>query len=70
MITPTPNPQQTWLMCRCLRAKEMFYQNAIGDEDRLKNSNFWCLKTQEVFGPDGQVVNRKECSPDRPCYSE
>ena len=70
MIKPETNPQPPCLMCRHLRAKEMFYQNAIGDEDRLKNSIFWCLKTQEIFGPDGRLVGRKECSPERPCFLE
>lgn len=56
--------------CRFLRAKEMFYQNAVADEDRFRNSRFWCVKTQEVIGPDGRIVGRKECSAERPCFSE
>lgn len=70
MLKPEMNPQQACFACRHLRAKEMFYQNAIGDEDRFKNSVFWCLRTQEVFGPDGKLAGRKECSSERPCFKE
>ncbi|MDX9976013.1 MAG: hypothetical protein RBU21_23745 [FCB group bacterium] len=70
MITPEMNQPQTCFACKFLRAKEMFYQNAIGDEDRYKNSIFWCLKTQEIFGPDGKLATRAECTSERPCFLE
>lgn len=61
---------QSCMACKFLRAKEMFYQNAVADEDRFRNSTFWCLKTQEIFGPDGRLAGRQECSGDRPCFKE
>lgn len=32
--------------------------------DRL----FWCHKTQNCLGPDGQIVDEYECHPKRNCY--
>jgi hypothetical protein len=58
------------VMCKHLRAKEMFYNTGRSDEDRYKNSIFWCLRTQEIFGPDGDLVGRTECSSGRSCYSQ
>jgi hypothetical protein len=68
-ITPAPG-MEGCVMCRHLRAKEMFYNAALDDEDRFRNSIFWCLRTQEVFGPDGRRVHRTECSPGRSCFME
>ncbi len=29
---------------------------------------YWCVKTQTILGPDGQVVDEDICSPSRSCY--
>ena len=43
--------------CRNLRSKEMYY--AYGQEDDDYSSGvFWCAKTQEGFGPDGQPARQ------------
>jgi hypothetical protein len=53
--------------CRNLRSKEMYY--AYGQEDdEFASGCFWCAKTQEGFGPDGQAVSKAECCNGRTCY--
>ena len=53
--------------CRNLRSKEMYY--AYGEaEDEFSSGCFWCAKTQEGFGPDGQGVSKAECCKERTCY--
>jgi len=55
------------LPCRNLRSKEMYY--AYGEpDDEYSSGVFWCAKTQEGFGPDGQPVSKLECCNGRSCY--
>lgn len=54
--------------CRHLRAKEMYYQDYGQPEDEFSSGIFWCGKTQESFGPDGQSCGKCECGPERACY--
>jgi hypothetical protein len=28
----------------------------------------WCDHTQHILGPDSQVVDRRACNSNRPCY--
>jgi hypothetical protein len=55
-------------VCRCLRAKTMFYQ-VEGEEPSAEETDgpFWCALTQSVLGPDGQVVDAQMCRPGRSC---
>ena len=41
--------------CKFLRSKEMFYV-------------FWCSKSQEAFGPDGEPADKCDCNDARKCY--
>ena len=53
--------------CRHLRSKEMFYQNAA-QEDEFCSGVYWCTKTHEGFGPDGEPAGKVQCCASRPCY--
>jgi len=52
--------------CRHLRCKEMYYRAPSDDE--FASGAFWCVKTQENMGPDGQSCSKCECGPERACY--
>lgn len=55
--------------CRFLRSKEMYYQPYGQEEDQFSGGSYWCMKTQEGFGPDGHFADCKECHVERPCYT-
>jgi hypothetical protein len=57
---------RTFPPCRHLRSKEMFYQGSTDDE--FASGIYWCVKTQENMGPDGQSCSKCECGPERACY--
>ena len=57
------------LLCRNLRCKEMYYQQTVEEEDPFASNVYWCAKTQEAFGPDGQAAGKKECCAGRGCYA-
>ena len=61
--TPSAEPQ---LPCRHLRCKEMYYQGS--EEDEFASGAYWCMKTQEPFGPDGETCGKKQCCANRTCY--
>jgi hypothetical protein len=52
--------------CRHLRNKEMYYD--APDDDAYASGLWWCTKTHEAYGPDGQSVGKKECCEGRQCY--
>jgi len=54
--------------CRHFRNKEMYYQSADEEEDQFSSGIYWCLKTQESFGPDGEPVGKNHCCAGRSCY--
>ena len=60
----------TALVCRCLRSKAMYVTGQMEPDPSITagNGNCWCNETQNVFGPDGQLVNRQACSSARTCY--
>lgn len=66
------NPQDLSLRikapCQCMRSKEMYYEPAGAEDDEFSSGAFWCMKTHEAFGPDGQPVGKNECGPGRSCY--
>lgn len=61
-----PENQRRLPPCRHLRSKEMFYQG--DEEDACSSGVYWCARTQEVLGPDGDEVSRIDCCGNRPCY--
>ena len=45
----------------------MYY--AYGEaEDECSSGCYWCGKTQESFGPDGEPAGKAECCNGRQCY--
>jgi hypothetical protein len=52
-------------VCRCLRSKELFYQSAA--EASEARGPFWCVRTQSLLGPDGQIADAESCRPGRTC---
>lgn len=54
--------------CRNLRSKEMYYEAPGQEEDDFSSGVYWCLKTNEAFGPDGQPAEKKECCTGRNCF--
>jgi hypothetical protein len=62
------SPQAFQIPCPHLRSKEMYHQ-PLGQEDgQFASGLFWCTRTQEIFGPDGQPVSKGECCQGRACY--
>lgn len=63
--TPSSGP-----MCQHLRSKAMYVAGEM-QPDELQTSSSghcWCNQTQNVFGPDSQLVGRTVCSSGRTCY--
>jgi hypothetical protein len=70
---------ETGEVCRCLRAKTMFYEPLdVGDsaasgsdiaECSGLNGPFWCAMTQGIQGPDGKFASIENCHAgcDRDC---
>ena len=54
--------------CRHLRSKEMYYAPDAQQEDEFSSGLYWCLKTQESFGPDGEPAGRRDCCQGRACF--
>lgn len=56
--------------CKFLRTKEMFYEQPEEEaNDAFASDAFWCAKTQEAFGPDGEPAEKAECQCGRSCYA-
>jgi len=55
--------------CRHLRSKEMYYQDYGQADDEFSSGIYWCGKTQENFGPDGEPCSKGECCSGRACYA-
>lgn len=48
--------------CRSLRCKGMYLNYGLGETERVAgDGNFWCAKTQRIFGPDDQLVGDGVC---------
>jgi len=65
MDTPETSAQFE-LPCRYLRSKEMYYQGA--EDESFASGIYWCTRTHEPFGPDGQPCDKKRCCEGRECY--
>ena len=64
----SPVASTTPVPCRHIRSKETYYQPAGAPEDEFSSGIYWCVKTQECIGPDGQGCSKCECGPERACY--
>lgn len=56
-------------LCRNLRTKGMYVAGSMDEAgSTATGGHCWCNETQNVYGPDGRLVERKTCSQDRICY--
>jgi hypothetical protein len=63
----SPNtPELPPFPCRHLRSKEMYYQGS--EDDDFSSGIYWCLRTYEPLGPDGQPVGKNDCCTGRSCF--
>src|SRR5258708_247020 len=56
--------------CQSLRCKGMYLNFGRGETERVAgDGNFWCAKTQRIFGPDDNLVGDGVCRhTGRACY--
>jgi hypothetical protein len=54
--------------CRHLRSKEMYYQPLGQEDDQFSSGLFWCNRTHESIGPDGENVSKGQCCVGRSCF--
>jgi hypothetical protein len=54
-------------VCRCLRSKNIFYEDPRSDAAADASGPFWCAHTQSLLGPDGKVAEPETCRPGRGC---
>lgn len=48
--------------CRCLYSKGLFINAGMKPgEEATGDGNFWCAKTQTIFGPDRHLCDRDYC---------
>lgn len=58
-------------ICCNLRSKAMYVLNQleVSAPEQTGAGHCWCNQTQNVFGPDSQLVGRSACNPGRTCYA-
>ena len=61
-------PRPPVAACKHLRNKEMFYEQAGEEDAEFASEVFWCSKSQEAFGPDGEAAGNEDCKSGRSCY--
>jgi hypothetical protein len=56
--------------CLSLRCKGMYLNQGLSENERVAgDGNFWCSKTQRIYGPDDQLVGDGTCRhAGRSCY--
>jgi len=57
--------------CAHLRSKGMYITGSMNpetDDPDVGDGHCWCNMTQNVLGPDAQLVGREECSAARTCF--
>ncbi|MHC5005398.1 MAG: hypothetical protein ACYTJ0_20035 [Planctomycetota bacterium] len=58
--------------CEHLRHKMMYVDERQSTPGLVDDSSdtrvFFCVKSQESLGPDGEPVSPTDCRPDRGCY--
>ncbi|MBI5364016.1 MAG: hypothetical protein HZA53_12605 [Planctomycetes bacterium] len=57
--------------CRHIQSKKLFFRSSPPEheEDILDASRHcWCRRTQQVLGPDGEVVAPDDCRAGRECF--
>jgi hypothetical protein len=59
--------------CRHLLSKGMYITGEMNPRDAnlgVGDGHCWCGQTQNAFGPDGGLVERKLCITGRKCHAE
>ena len=46
----------------------MYHQSPGQEDDQFCSGLYWCNRTHETFGPDGQPVSKAECCATRVCF--
>lgn len=56
--------------CKSLQCKGMYLNWGLGQNEQVAgDGNFWCGRTQRIFGPDDRLVGDSECrDAGRGCY--
>ena len=52
-------------VCHRLRTKTMFYETE--DDTSGQEGPCWCVLTQSLQGPDGEIADPNHCRPGRSC---
>ena len=69
-----PETTPAWTLeppfCRHLRSKDLYLNRTFPPSglEESEGTPCWCMKTQQNLGPDGDLVDRTACMPDRTCY--
>jgi hypothetical protein len=61
---------QTGSRCRSLLSKGLYINAGLPPgQEAAGDGNFWCMKTQTIFGPDDRLCDGTECrDASRSCY--
>jgi hypothetical protein len=72
MTTSDFRPVSLRVTCLHMRHKLMYCDDRHAIRGMVDDSSttrvFWCAKTQEVLGPDGQPTHPADCNASRSCY--
>jgi hypothetical protein len=62
--------QPTATRCRSLLSKGTYINHGLSADGKVTGEgNFWCGKTQRIFGPDKKLCDLVPCcDPSRSCY--
>ncbi len=65
-------PVRLRIACMSLRHKMMYVDERHATRGTVDDSSdtriYWCTKTQDSLGPDGQPVSPDDCAGSRGCY--
>ncbi len=67
-MNETETSPKLLIPCHHLRSKEMYHQDTGQQDDEFSSGIFWCIKTHEGFGPDGEPVGKGQCCAGRSCF--
>ncbi len=69
-MTDELNVVQSAQRCRQLLSKGLYINHGLPPgEEAAGDGNFWCGRTQGVYGPDDQLCDADFCTnPTRGCY--
>jgi hypothetical protein len=65
---PISDAARTPDVCRSLRTKTAFTGDDAWKLGESTTAVYWCLRTMETFGPDGNFCHALSCAPQRRCH--